>query len=432
MKNRFYLILIIIILSSVQLLSSRQKSDNYLIAKPKKGDGVTILLNRYLIPPKQEYISLFLELNEGNVPKGKSLLIGVKYKLPVKCLEYNGKNIRSSVGINDADVAKNIENYNARLLSKGLIKKDYRESGNIYVPMMLLNEADSPAPQPQVAEKPAKKSKTKKVKVIDKDTVEEYTSFKQSTLVKPTTEVYFGKKYQDITLIDKSLAGHVYYLDSGHGGPDPGAVGECGNKRLCEDEYAYDVILRLARNLMQHGATVYVIVQDPKDGIRDELYLNCDEDEKYIGGYDIPNVQLDRLKLRTDIVNDLYAKNRKKAKSQTEIVIHLDSRTLLQRIDIFFYYQEEKKESRQLAETLYGTIKNKYDKNQPGRGYHGTVTTRNLYQLKNTKPNTVYLELGNIQNTYNQERFIQPNNRQAIANWLCQGLIKASKTKSED
>ena len=39
-----------------------------------------------------------------------------------------------------------------------------------------------------------------------------------------------------------------------------------------EDEYAYDVALRLARNLMQEGAEVRIIIQDAKDGIREDVY----------------------------------------------------------------------------------------------------------------------------------------------------------------
>jgi N-acetylmuramoyl-L-alanine amidase len=35
------------------------------------------------------------------------------------------------------------------------------------------------------------------------------------------------------------------------------------------------------------------------------------------------------------------------------------------------------------------------------------------------------VELGNIQNERDQIRFTKVNNRQALANWLCQALIKA-------
>jgi N-acetylmuramoyl-L-alanine amidase len=77
-----------------------------------------------------------------------------------------------------------------------------------------------------------------------------------------------------------------------------------------------------------------------------------------------------------------------------------------------------------MANSFYETIKDKYDKNQPGRGYKGTVTTRNLFMLRNLNAPTVYIELGNIQNKNDQIRFLDKNNRQAIANWLSDGVVK--------
>jgi N-acetylmuramoyl-L-alanine amidase len=35
----------------------------------------------------------------------------------------------------------------------------------------------------------------------------------------------------------------------------------------------------------------------------------------------------------------------------------------------------------------------------------------------------VYIELGNITNEFDQRRLLIVNNRQAIANWLTQGII---------
>ncbi|GHU63543.1 hypothetical protein FACS1894123_06510 [Bacteroidia bacterium] len=53
---------------------------------------------------------------------------------------------------------------------------------------------------------------------------------------------------------------------SGYGGPDCGVIANVDGHKLHEDEYAYDIMLRLARSLMGHGATVHVIIQDKKDG----------------------------------------------------------------------------------------------------------------------------------------------------------------------
>ncbi len=77
----------------------------------------------------------------------------------------------------------------------------------------------------------------------------------------------FGKQLANVKVTSNRLAGACFYVVSGHGGPDPGAIGKVGKHELHEDEYAYDIALRLARNLMQEGAEVRIIIQDAKDGI---------------------------------------------------------------------------------------------------------------------------------------------------------------------
>jgi N-acetylmuramoyl-L-alanine amidase len=148
------------------------------------------------------------------------------------------------------------------------------------------------------------------------------------------TDHLYGGKYSKVPIIDNKLKGAVYYLVSGHGGPDPGALGTYGPHTLSEDEYAYDVTLRLARNLTSHGATVYMIIQDETNGIRDEAILKMDKTEKTMKGEPLPLNQKDRLKQRVDIVNELYYKHQ--GAFQRLIAIHIDSRSQGQNIDVFF------------------------------------------------------------------------------------------------
>lgn len=164
------------------------------------------------------------------------------------------------------------------------------------------------------------------------------------------TSVYkiFGKKYEKVTKVDSRLKGAVFYLQSGHGGPDPGAVGRLNGHMLCEDEYAYDVTLRLARNLIEHGATVYMITRDPNDGIRDNSFLKPDKDERCYPNKRIPARQISRLRQRKDAVNSLYMKN--KGKYQRQIVVHVDSRSKKQNIDVFFIMTNEAIKGKNLQE----------------------------------------------------------------------------------
>lgn len=236
----------------------------------------------------------------------------------------------------------------------------------------------------------------------------------------------FGPKYQNVAVKDQQLRGATFYLKSGHGGPDPGAIGKYNNRSLCEDEYAYDVILRLGRNLIEHGATVYFIVIDPNDGIRDEQFLKADKDEVCYPNQTIPLNQVQRLKQRTAAVNNLYNKN--KSGFHRMISIHVDARNKGQNVDVFFYHDEKSKKGARSAKILKDKFEEKYRQHQPGRGYRGTVSSRNLYVVKNSIPVSVYIELGNIHHQRDQQRIINPNNRQAMANWLTEGLIEDFKT----
>jgi N-acetylmuramoyl-L-alanine amidase len=44
--------------------------------------------------------------------------------------------------------------------------------------------------------------------------------------------------------------------------------------------------------------------------------------------------------------------------------------------------------------------------------------------LEKTMPTAVFIELGNINHFRDQQRLIFENNRQAIANWLCEGITE--------
>lgn len=239
----------------------------------------------------------------------------------------------------------------------------------------------------------------------------------------------YGKAYENVYPIDQALNGAIFYLVSGHGGPDPGAVGKLGNNLLCEDEYAYDVTLRLSRALEEHGAKVYMIIRDKNDGIRDQSILKPDHDEVCYPSRSIPRNQLARLRQRTDAVNDLYTKH--KGQHQRLLIIHVDSRSKGENIDVFFYHDQRSNSGKKMASNLQQTFKEKYDYYQPNRGYHGTVSERNLYVLKYSYPTATFIELGNINHSRDQQRFMMENNRQALANWLCDGLLKDFKNNPE-
>ncbi|MGB0861767.1 MAG: N-acetylmuramoyl-L-alanine amidase family protein [Saprospiraceae bacterium] len=369
-------------------------AQTYLTSKAKAKDNIITFLARYQMSDYQCNIEKFQVLNKL---KGSKLTPNKKYKLPIKVFKYNGKSIRTTTGIKNYQRAKRIQNYNEALTRAKVKSKDYRIDNILWVPQHEI-------------------------------------SCKTSTKEAPTNfgRVFpiFGSEYQYVPLQSESLKGKIYYIVSGHGGPDPGAVNRQNSKKYCEDEYAYDIALRLARNLVAHGATTYMIVRDPNDGIRSGEYLAADKDEVCWRNQKIPREQKKRLAQRANAINKLYEHHKKrgvKAKDQRTVIVHIDSRKVKKRVDVFFYHFPGSSKGKKFATNLQKTIKKEYSKSQSNRGYSGTVKSRDLFMLRETKPTTAYIELGNIKNPADQKRFLIENNRQALANWLLKGLMIDAK-----
>lgn len=336
-------------------------------ATPKAGEGISTFLLRHNRNPKKYYED-FIKLNKSKLGKNKVLKMGMTYLIPpVKSSssKANGK-------------AKAVDTKN-ETISKDEDEKDTNK------------------------EKPAQRSRRSE-----------------------NNEPLFGKWLADVKVTSGRLSGACFYIVSGHGGPDPGAIGWVGKNELHEDEYAYDIALRLARQLMQEGAEVRIIIQDPLDGIRDDAYLSNSKRETCMGD-PIPLNQVQRLQQRCDKINEIYRKDRKNYKYCRAIFIHVDSRSKGKQTDVFFYHSPRKTDSKRLANNMKDLVESKYSKHQPDRGFTGSVSERNLYVLAHAAPVSVFVELGNIQNTFDQRRLVVPSNRQALAKWLMEGFLRDYK-----
>ncbi|MEM1326883.1 MAG: N-acetylmuramoyl-L-alanine amidase [Bacteroidota bacterium] len=425
------LTLIFIFLSTQLLLFGAVNQDNYLPVQAQEGDGVWKLLRRYQLLDYKCNLSKFYEIN--NLKSGQEIFKGKTYLLPILIYKYDGKSIRTTIGISDWDQAVRIQKYNNSLVAKEVRAESYPKSRILWVPhhelhcpnevkQWLKEQANQPnetavaSLKSTTLTREATKVEPKKVPLNKQETP--VGSNLSNTASKRGNFPIFGK-YASTPSVSTKLKGKVYYIVSGHGGPDPGAFGYRAKNRLCEDEYAYDVALRLCRNLIMHGATAYMIVRDPNDGIRDAKYLKCDHDELVWGNHPIPRSQKTRLKQRSDIINDLYKKNKwKGVTEQTVVVIHVDSRAN-QQIDVFFYHHPKDAKGRMVAKKLQQTMRSKYR-----REYHGTVTGRDLHMLREVEPTAVYVELGNIKHDRDQQRLVLVRNRELIADWLLAGLMK--------
>lgn len=344
-------------------------------ATPKAGEGISTFLLRHNRSPKKYYDD-FIGLNKNKLGKGNVLKMGVTYTIPP------AKRLSEASG-------------------KGTSEKN--------------------APEKNASEKSTLREEAKAGKGSAQEESPKATGRKTSV-----NEPLFGKSLANVKVTSNRLAGACFYVVSGHGGPDPGAIGRVGNYQLHEDEYAYDIALRLARNLMEEGAQVRIIIQDSKDGIRDDAYLSNSKRETCMGD-PIPLNQVQRLQQRCAKINSFYRKDRKNYKYCRAIFIHVDSRSKGKQTDVFFYHSNKTKESKLLAGNMKKLFESKYDTHQPNRGFSGTVSGRNLYVLSHTTPASVFVELGNIQNTFDQRRLVMSSNRQALGKWLMEGFLKDFK-----
>lgn len=406
-------VIIIMLGASVGLWGQNGADRPRLQVEALPGDGVLRLLDRYQLRTECN-ISYFYQVN--GLRPGRGLRAGRAYDLPIFVYAYNGRSIRSTTGINDLPWAEKVQLYNEVMHRAGLKPGDYRDDKVLWVPYHQIYCPQEDIPLQEVAEARGE-SHTGSVPPppmpVSNDDV-------------PLRGVYkiFGEAYARVPLESTQLSGKVFYVVSGHGGPDPGAVGTYGAHSLCEDEYAYDVGLRLARNLLAYGATVYIITRDPDDGIREGEILPCDKDETCWVDQEIPVNQSLRLTQRSEAVNALYRKNRAQGVHyQRLVVLHIDSNSKTASMDMYFYHRIGDRESEAFALRIKETIRRKYDEYRKGRGYTGTVTSRDLHMLRETEPVAVFAELGNIRNRNDQARFVIEGNRQLIANWLFEGLL---------
>lgn len=377
-------------------------NDTHLTAKAQRGDGVLALLRRFGLEAYTCNVDEFHTLNR--LDKTDGLIEGKIYKLPVKRHRYNGKSIRSSIDIQDFDLAVGIQEYNMAMQKAGRRRNSYEDDKDLWVPHHFLHC-------------PNEIRESKSLTDLDVRSTGRGGEFP-----------IFGPAYSKVKRESEILKGQVFYIVAGHGGPDPGAMSTRSGHTLCEDEYAYDVAIRLCRHLLARGAIAYMIIRDNNDGIRDGTLLDCDNDEVALGDMEIPLDQKERLYQRASVINRLYERHKQQGvRQQTSVFIHVDSNNKGLRQDVFFYHLKRSKTSKAIAETVHQEFHQKYKKHQAARTYHGTVSGRDLYVLRETSPPGIYVELANIRNPEDQKRIVVRENREALAQWMADGLVNASR-----
>lgn len=424
------------------------EAQDYVTAFPQTGEGILSFLRRFHLPATPDVVQQFRRLNgmssTDDMEKAQS------YRLPILRYTYNGQSIRSTLHIQSYVVAERIASYNKQLQQSGVRSDDFTRSNDLWVPWhlrqgsarsdnsRLVSSSQARPPRaasrgvstssgvrvtrPVVAQAPISTSKpvAKPVKSVTK------IDYSRVKMEGRGTYPIFGDKYERVRLLDRQLGGFVYYIDGGHGGPDPGTQARYQNFVLNEDEYAYDIALRLARRLVLHGATVYLTVRDENDGIRDEWILDADRDEVFGDGSPMVGTLAERLTPRSAFVNERYDAFAPSAKAQRFLSVHVDAREgALETtpVDVHFLYHSDSPLGLGLSRILTETLRQKYA--ALNRPYDGKIQARDqLHVLKYAKAPAVLIETGNLRSPQDQPRLLNPENRQTLAEWLCDGLLR--------
>ena len=243
----------------------------------------------------------------------------------------------------------------------------------------------------------------------------------------------FNTQVEALSPLSNTLAGWHVVLDPGHGGMDPGAIvsvsdGNGNPVVVTEDEYAYDVALRIYRLLRRHGASVSLTILAPDHHIRDgenaqqtfinrksEVYAdqshNDHESWRPVG-------TLDGLVLRKEIAAKFIQKLPASVKSAGTlfISIHADNSPDLPPGTTILYDgmdEEERTRSKSLAQVMSGHL-----------GSGAFIRHQQLNVLKeNPADAAVLVEARNIHYPHNAWALRSAELREADARKITKGIL---------
>ena len=133
----FFFTLITILSTALPALAS----PDYFQTEAMPGDGIYSMLRRYSLDKHSCNFDQFYRLN--GLQKNSHLLVGRKYQLPILVYSFNGKTIRSSIGIDDWNTAVRIQEYNELMHERKMRAESFKKDRILWVPFHELNCPDS-------------------------------------------------------------------------------------------------------------------------------------------------------------------------------------------------------------------------------------------------------------------------------------------------
>ena len=191
-------------------------------------------------------------------------------------------------------------------------------------------------------------------------------------------------------VVELPLLNKIIYLDTGHGGVDPGAY----YKNIYEEDINLEITLKLRNILESKGAIVYLI--------RD-------------GDYDLSNPK-SSLRKRSDLSNRANAINNSDA--DIYLSIHLNSSTSTSWRGAQAFYDDINVKNKEIAETFQKYFNKYLNSNRKAKEIN------DLYMYKRINIPGLLLEVGFISNP--NERYILRQNwyQEKIANVITNCLVE--------
>ncbi len=203
----------------------------------------------------------------------------------------------------------------------------------------------------------------------------------------------FNDIFESGMAVFSPMTNRIVFIDAGHGGRDPGAIGRYGAN---EDIINLEITLRLKR-LVEEGGGIAILTRDGDYG----LYSP-----------DAPNKKRDDLQKRKELARE--------SESHINIIIHLNSFPQTQYHGAQTFYYGGSEESKKLATLLQDELRRVLDKENRRQ----PKESNDIYMLKDNEAPTVLVECGFLSNPEEERLLNEGRYQEKIAFAIYSGIIR--------